>query len=168
VHELKLERARVGYCRQMARKALRACASACPYGWPRDTHTAAEAVLPGFIVVELELLPQGACAIVDMEDRSIGVNGALSPPRQRFAIAHEIGHVVLNHPQYVFAAAGKQDTILEREADIFAGEFLVPRKALQQAFRECRDYAELAQRFEVEREVMYYRFRETGLWKQVV
>jgi Zn-dependent peptidase ImmA (M78 family) len=166
VDELRLERPRVGYCRRMARKALRSCV---PFeGWSHDVRLAAQAALPGFVVVELYSLPSGVCAIVDIEDRSIGVNGSLSHARQRFAIAHEVGHVCLNHPQYVFAAAGRQDVILEREADVFAGEFLVPPRALRRAFRECRDYEELARRFEVEQEVMYYRFRETGLWRQVV
>jgi Zn-dependent peptidase ImmA (M78 family) len=168
VDELKLDKPRTTFCRQMARKALERCGSACPEGWPCDIELAAQSALAGFVVCELRSLPAGVGGIVDLADRSIGVNATHPAERKRLAIAHEIGHVFLSHPQYVFPGKGKQDAILEREANIFAREFLVPRKALLDAFRTCRDLSVLAQRFMVEREVMIYRFRETGLWGQVV
>lgn len=167
MHELKLDRPRAGFCRQMARKAFGVCGAAFPDGRPGDLRLAAELVLPGFVVVELEQLPDGVSAIVDIEDRSIGVNARLPGLRQRFAIAHEIGHVWLEHPTYVFAVSGRQDAILEKEADLFAGEFLVPLRTLKKRFRQCRDYEALAQEFAVEREVMYYRFRDANLWRLV-
>ncbi len=167
MHERRLDKPRVAYCRQMARKALRRCGEGLGDGWPRDIVAAAECALPGFVVCELTLLPQGVSAIVDIEDRSIGVNTALPAPRQRFSIAHEIGHVVLEHPHFVFPIEGRQDLILEREANAFAAEFLVPMTVLKEAFRECRDYEELARRFMVDRDVMYYRFRDAGLLRQV-
>jgi Zn-dependent peptidase ImmA (M78 family) len=167
VFELKLEKARAGFCRQMARKAVARCTGSTG-GRPGDVALAAGMVLPGFVVVELESLPSGVSAIVDIQDRSIGVNAGLSAPQRRLAIAHEIGHVFLDHPRYVFAPQGRQDAILEREADLFAAEFLVPLAALQAAFRRCRDYEKLAVQFQVEREVMYYRFRDSGLLKQVM
>jgi Zn-dependent peptidase ImmA (M78 family) len=167
VFELKLDKPRAGYCRQMARKAVARCSGSAE-ARPGDVALAASMVLPGFVVVDLESLPPGVAAIVDIQDRSIGVNAGLSVQRRRLAIAHEIGHVFLDHPRYVFAPQGRQDAILEREADIFAAEFLVPRAALLSAFRRCRDYEKLAEQFEVEREVMYYRFRDSGLLKQVM
>ena len=53
------------------------------------------------------------------------------------------------------------------EADIFAGEFLVPLKTLKKAFRQQRDYVQLARQFSVGRAVMYHRFRDARLWNQV-
>jgi len=167
MHERRLSRPRVAYCRQMARKALERCAEALVDGWPRDIVAAAECALPGFVVCQLEMLPHGVSAIVDIEDKSIGVNAALAEPRKRFSIAHEVGHVILEHPEYVFPIEGRQDLILEREANAFAAEFLVPMPVLKAAFRECRDYEQLAQRFVVDRDVMYYRFRDAGLLRQV-
>ena len=151
----------------MARKAFGVCAPAFRDGWPGDIRLAVELVLPGFLVFELQSLPDGVSGIVDIEDRSIGVSVRLSARRQRFAIAHEVGHVWLEHPQYVFAVSGRQDSILEQEADVFAGEFLVPLRTLKERFRQCRDYEALADTFGVEREVMYHRFRDSGLWRQV-
>ena len=67
----------------------------------------------------------------------IGVNGRHSQNRQRFTIAHEIGHILL-HPQLnlhiddTFALKLRSDksrrseTTDEREANIFAAELLMP------------------------------------------
>jgi Zn-dependent peptidase ImmA (M78 family) len=151
----------------MARKALRRCAAALADGWPQDVVAAAECALPGFVVCELVTLPEGVSAIVDVDDRSIGVNAALPEARKRFSIAHEVGHVILEHPLFVFPIEGRQDLILEREANAFAAEFLVPMDVLRKSFRHCRDYEELARRFLVDRDVMYYRFRDAKLLRQV-
>ncbi|MBD3242652.1 MAG: ImmA/IrrE family metallo-endopeptidase [Chitinivibrionales bacterium] len=164
---LKLNKPRVGYCRAIARKAFALCSAAFPHGWPSDVRLAAELALPGFVVVELESLPSGVSAIIDIEDRSIGVNAAHSTRRKRFAVAHEVGHVWLEHPSYVFEVSGKQDRILEEEADAFAAEFLVPMRTLRKQFRSCRDWEALAKTFDVDREVMYYRFRDAKLWREV-
>lgn len=45
--------------------------------------------------------------------------------RHRFSAAHELGHIVLHH--------GRQgtDSQLERQADMFAAEFLTPRDAIR-------------------------------------
>lgn len=166
--DLRLDRPRTAFCRSMARKVLARCGDVCPDGWPCDLEKAVGCVLPGFIVVELSMLPPGVSAIVDPECRGIGVNGLLTCCRKRFAIAHEIGHLLLEHPEFVFGVQGRQDAILEREADMFASEFLVPAPVLQREFRKCRDYEQLAVLFKVEREVMYYRFRSAGLLRQVM
>lgn len=44
--------------------------------------------------------------------------------RHRFSAAHELGHIVLHH--------GRQgsDSVMERQADAFAAEFLTPRDVL--------------------------------------
>jgi Zn-dependent peptidase ImmA (M78 family) len=152
----------------MARKAIARCGAHFAAGWPRDIRLAVQLSLPGFLVFDLESLPRGIAAIVDIDERSIGVSASLPQTSQRYAIAHEIGHVALEHPRYVFCAAGRQDDILEREADYFAREFLVPLATLRRAFRFCRDYEQLAEKFLLDRDVMYIRFAETGLLRQVL
>lgn len=49
-----------------------------------------------------------------------------TPERSRFDIAHELGHLVLHHN-----AAKSNNSVQEKEADIFASEFLIPRAALK-------------------------------------
>jgi Zn-dependent peptidase ImmA (M78 family) len=52
------------------------------------------------------------------------VNREKSPERGRFDCAHELGHLALHRP------IDFRDKDVEREADAFAGEFLVPSAAL--------------------------------------
>lgn len=168
MYELKLDRPRVSFCRKMAKKALKKCVTVFPDGWPHDLAIAASIVLPGFLVFELEKLPKDVYAIVDIEDRSIGVNHSLSLAQKRYSIAHEIGHVWMDHPSYVYEVQGRQDAILESEANIFAAEFLVPKNALKREFFRCRNYEILAEKFYVDRQIMYYRFKDTGLLRQIL
>lgn len=74
----------------------------------------------------------------------IGVNRAHHRNRQRFTIAHEIGHFLLEHYQGIHfdgANTGLQinfrddrsttgEDLFEREANLFAAELLMPRKLL--------------------------------------
>jgi len=71
----------------------------------------------------------------------IGVNSGEAPVRQRFTIAHEIGHFIL-HPQkdaFVDFRKGTHATgprpPRERHADMFAAALLMPRKVLLRDFR---------------------------------
>ncbi len=72
---------------------------------------------------------------IGRHDRAfIFVNGAQAPVRQRFTLAHELGHYVLGHAQRVEATKdlfdGSRDPD-EVDANRFAGAFLVPRTALR-------------------------------------
>ncbi|TMJ20132.1 MAG: ImmA/IrrE family metallo-endopeptidase [Alphaproteobacteria bacterium] len=72
-------------------------------------------------------------------NRVIYVNRDQPPEHKNYAIAHELGHLLL-HPSYVesskyqlllrntFVGAGKSNE--EKEAEAFAAELLVPRKLL--------------------------------------
>lgn len=53
--------------------------------------------------------------------------------RQRFSLAHEIGHVVMDHPPMAFLGGiviGERDPRHEIEANSFAAELLMPKKVL--------------------------------------
>jgi Zn-dependent peptidase ImmA (M78 family) len=68
----------------------------------------------------------------------IGINSTENPRRQRFTIAHEIGHFFL-HPNKDFVdyrgnSKGTHKTPKEREADIFAASLLMPRQELIRDF----------------------------------
>lgn len=102
----------------------------------------------------------------------IAVNTRRSVYRQRFSLAHEIGHFVLRHGNSVSffensrSAGGgfafRPDARLEREANIFAAEFLMPKVALA---REAHKFtlSELASRYMVSMQAMEIRLKELGL-----
>lgn len=80
----------------------------------------------------------GACWR-DGDSAVLWVNGAESRPRQRFTLAHELGHARLRHDGHVqqdtFETFSGRTTIpREVEANAFAAEFLVPKVAVCDAF----------------------------------
>jgi Zn-dependent peptidase ImmA (M78 family) len=69
----------------------------------------------------------------------IGINSNENPRRQRFTIAHEIGHFFLHLDKNVLVdyrsnTRGKHRTPKEKEADIFAASLLMPRQELTKDF----------------------------------
>jgi Zn-dependent peptidase ImmA (M78 family) len=63
----------------------------------------------------------------------IFLNGAQPVTRQRFTLAHELGHHRLGHAAVVDGVSqveGKSDEPIEQQANAFAGEFLAPDQAL--------------------------------------
>jgi hypothetical protein len=74
---------------------------------------------------------------------------------QRFLIAHELGHWHLRHK----VAEGK----IEREANAFASELLVPRDALRDAVKMRPTLVELRRHFNVSRDVIVYALMDARL-----
>lgn len=85
-------------------------------------------------VVTLTRLPQGVAGLVLRERGGVFVfaNTRDVPQRQRFTLAHELGHVALGHSSHVDTAEALRDfgDPQESEANHFAAEFLMPRAAL--------------------------------------
>jgi Zn-dependent peptidase ImmA (M78 family) len=84
--------------------------------------------------------------------------------RARFTIAHELGHIALSHEATRFrkkpgAHIDLRDRHREREASIFAIEFLLPRHLVQK-YRTVRD---IASDFQVTPAVAAQRAHELGL-----
>ena len=109
---------------------------------------------------EAALVPLG-------EGRAIEVRGGADERRRRFTIAHEIGHFVL-HPERVAPERGGLANMaggrLEREADLFAAELLMPEHLVRRAaLEEGADPRRLADRFEVSVQAMSVRLRRLGL-----
>lgn len=99
----------------------------------------------------------------------ITVNGNHHENRQRFTIAHELGHYFLGH-------GNKQDTFEtmyrngdlnpeETEANIFAAELLMPSSAIQYyVFEEnIADINILARKFWVSNQAMFIRLQHLGI-----
>ncbi|MDD3643827.1 MAG: XRE family transcriptional regulator [Candidatus Krumholzibacteria bacterium] len=70
---------------------------------------------------------------------AIAVNSARSIPveRQIFTAAHELGHLLLHKESYVSDQV-VEDPGQERQADIFAGHFLMPREHFERVWSESR------------------------------
>lgn len=84
--------------------------------------------------------------------------------RQRFDIAHELGHLVL----HVGLATGDRKT--EGEANRFAGAFLLPRSSFVKEFPRLRGsylnwqgLSEMKLRWKVSKAALLYRARQLGL-----
>ena len=120
------------------------------------------------------------------EDKAIGINSSHSPVRQRFTIAHELGHlrlhpgrelildhVLLNLRDKVSSLGTDKE---EREANAFAAELLMPASEVTAEVRRLVDrgqtpnarfIADLAIYFDVSDQAMEYRLVHLGLWRQI-
>jgi Zn-dependent peptidase ImmA (M78 family) len=118
----------------------------------------------------------------------IGVNSAESPVRQRFTIAHELGHLQLHPGRPVIVdklvrvnLRGGERTFTtqreEREANRFAAELLMPatfvREAAEGVARSLPSSNEgfakrMAETFDVSQQAMQYRLVNLGLLSPLV
>lgn len=98
---------------------------------------------------------------------SIEFNVLEAPVRQRFTVAHELGHYALGHDDAPrdsgnFPASGDPR---ERQANRFAAELLMPGALLTQLLQDgmAANVQALAQRFGVSQDAMGYRLINLGL-----
>jgi len=136
---------RAAYCRKIAQRILKDHKITKP---PVPVDKIARAV--GFNL-QLQDLPVGVDARLQVINSRLLMELARSQAevRHRFSIAHELGHYFLGHKHNEYNAG-------ETEADIFAGELLVPRAWLRKDV-ERYSIAELLSRYKVSREVLYSR-----------
>ena len=89
------------------------------------------------------------------------VNGKLPQGRFRFSIAHELGHILLNHEPLKHILERRKPDI-ERQADYFAAELLLPEPLLR---GDCAAYnvPELTKRYKVSRQSLELRLNGLGL-----
>lgn len=103
------------------------------------------------------------------ESMEIAVNGGEPPVRQRFTLAHELGHFVLGHQNAPRDSAASfsshAGSSIEREANQFAAELLMPSDAVAKAVRsgQFKSVDELAKAFGVSKVAMTYRVNNLGL-----
>lgn len=102
--------------------------------------------------------------IVDHEQKVISLNRTESARRQRFTLAHEIGHIVLHKGKsFVDFRKSIMDPAdeKEREANRFASELLMPAEQfLQYWIRYNGDVASMAVKFAVSQEAILHRSNE--------
>ncbi len=117
----------------------------------------------------------------------IGVNKTHHHNRQRFTIAHEIGHFLLHEGETVHfdgqrgaftislrnSDSAKGESDWEREANLFAAEILMPSKLLEKDLRgksldllDENDFLEnLAEKYEVSVQALTFRLANLGYIK---
>lgn len=112
--------------------------------------------------------------IVNQDDGfvAIGVNSKKPKVRQRFTLAHELGHFLLGHEigEKIIEELVNKPTDQEREADEFAAELLIPKDFLEKDIKEklvILKIPELARRYGVSEQAMSIRLLETGLINKI-
>jgi Zn-dependent peptidase ImmA (M78 family) len=102
---------------------------------------------------------------------TIRFNRSESPLRQRFTIAHELGHHVMRHgPRYrdtVSALSSPTFDSVEASANRFAAELLMPVYAIAELVKNkgLTSLPELASSFAVSEIAMRYRLKNLGYLK---
>ncbi len=167
-------RARAGFVRDSARRLLAACDIRKP---PVDLRVVAAHL--GITYHEVDLGPaMSAYCCEHAGDRHAFVNTREHPHRRRFSLAHEIGHLELfhrvrfvlrdpidiDHPPAL--AINRTRNPREREADMFAGELLVPLAMLKTACAVGFDLERLSGTFVVSKEVATIALETHWRWVQ--
>ncbi len=108
---------------------------------------------------ELSEEKRNSCLLVSDESLklfdSIYYNDHMLPLRIRFSIAHELGHILLDHGDY-------QDVEKEAEANYFASHFLAPRMAIH--YSCCKNQNDVAKLFRISQEAARYAFDDYRRW----
>jgi len=136
------------------------------------------------IVVQYAPLDGDLSGMAFMKDGHpvIGVNSLHHPNRQRFTIAHELGHIVLHRPQIENAIHLDRGSLqrgalasmgidsIEIDANRFAAELLMPKNLLGALLdgktvdlEDDASITELAKKFRVSEAAL--RFRLDATWK---
>ena len=116
---------------------------------------------------------QDVSGFIHSSSRTLYVNANESPKRQNFTIAHEIGHYILGHTnseEYsmlyrVSSITNEEDSNLEKEANYFAANLLVPEQFLKNIIKSYPGItdAQLGNMFFVSDIVIRYRRSHVGV-----
>ncbi len=124
----------------------------------------------GLKVVEFDF-PDSISGVLKKERNVIGVNKKHHPVRQRFTIAHELGHFLLGHD------IGNENDVVdddfdkpipkEKEANLFASYILMPEDSVKAEVKKINsiDLKHLAKTFNVSEQAMTIRLLNLNLIK---
>ncbi|HDL02129.1 MAG TPA: ImmA/IrrE family metallo-endopeptidase [candidate division Zixibacteria bacterium] len=119
----------------------------------------------GIVIYKTDKLPDnvlGSARLTNTGIWVIVVNSNQIFTRLRFTIAHEIGHIVLNHSHSEYHLATPHNTWQEREANIFASELLMPVTKFKDLYfnRHITDDLDIAKYFKVSKQAADIRISE--------
>ncbi len=141
------------------------------------------AIARGLKVVAYKLGPD-VSGLLSIENGkgTIAYNETDSPVRQRFTIAHELGHYELHKEkshlfvdqQFIYRSQNSKNTevnkIMEQEANLFASMILMPTSIVRKEFEKMQfdlgsegTIDELAKKFKVSVAAMTIRINDLGL-----
>ncbi len=127
-----------------------------------------------FFVKKIDLKDTYSGQIV-ISGANVGIlyNQNHSQVRQRFTVAHELGHLILSDGQKMGVMEEivdlKTKSRAEVEANNFAAELLMPSKLLRKVIKNgsINSIEELAKRFDVSTDAMWYQITKCNLLKLI-
>ncbi len=159
---------RIGFARESARSILQRMGVQQP---PVDVHDVA--TREGLTIRILTTWPTTVSGLLLRNQRLVGLNGNHSRRRQRFSLAHELGHwfmhrewlfnqddITIDNPPESDATENRSE---ENEADEFAGELLAPRAFIKAAMKKTKSPNALAEIFDISSEAMWVRLLRHSL-----
>ncbi len=155
---------RIGFARQTARKLLTDVGIKSPPVLIRDiiNHIKKEK--------DLSIYPWAfgndtdGIQITEGDTATIGYNKTQHPHRQRFTVAHEIGHLLLGHTGENFVLDLNSRKPEEIEANQFAAELLMPLEMLKKDFQNGKKNAkDIAKAYNVSEEAVWWRLYDCKL-----
>jgi hypothetical protein len=137
-----------------------------------------ESIAEDYLGLRIEQAYMDCSGMLLPAERLVLINAAEGPRselplrRFRFTIAHELGHWLCHAIEGAEPAVSycrpldltqAADRSLEREANVFAAELLMPEPAIRAGWEELRSPEDLASRFDVSPSAMRWRLYSFGL-----
>lgn len=113
-----------------------------------------------------DILPSNIDGITRRENDEIFIlyNNSVSVTRQRFTVAHELGHLYLGHVHGGSSIDFGSQNFDEAEANQFAAHLLMPPSLLRIDINAgLKDPKELAKRYQVSEEALWWQINKAGL-----
>lgn len=125
----------------------------------------------GFIVYQSSFSDDISGMVVNSNtEKAIYINKDDAIKRQRFTIAHEIGHIILHHEnmdkefkEIDFRSANGTYDLRETQANSFAAALLMPREKSKRVWELLVDVDDFADAFHVSKQAAAIRLMNLGL-----
>ena len=105
--------------------------------------------------------------ITEEEKATIGYNKSQHPHRQRFTVAHEIGHLLLGHTEKNFILDLNSKKPEEIEANQFAAELLMPLEMIKRDLQNKKNAKDIANEYNVSEEAVWWRLYDCKLISKI-
>lgn len=126
--------------------------------------------LYGYTVFGIKFLDPNVSALIDFNTKEIKVSNSDHVLRQRFSIAHELGHLCLRHNNLNGGVVSYRDStsslgfdINEIEANFFAASLLMPREMVLNIWHSNYNIDILCNYFQVSRTAVVFRLNYLGI-----